>query len=475
MNRTPEQFDFVVIGAGTGGLSAAEMAVRLGLKTALIEKSKIGGDCTWTGCIPSKALIKAARVAHTVRTAADFGTNVEQHVTDMRMVKEYVHAKIADVYAAETPEVLGKKGIKVIFGPARFINENTLQVADRTIEAKYVVLATGAHPKIPPIEGLDSVPYHTYDTFFDNETLPAKLIIVGAGPVGIEMAQAYARLGANVSLIDDALFKNHEPEVAQVMQPVFEREGMTFVNGRAESVISRGEQIVLSTMTGHEVQGDLLLVAVGRSPNIDGLGLEATGVGFSDLGIAVDKYLRTSNKRVFAVGDCIGGPQYTHLAGWQGAQVVRNAISSVSRVELLNPVIPSTIFTDPEVARVGLTEQTAQDTFGGDVKSIIFKNTRIDRAQTENDLDGFTKLVYRNDGTLVGATIVGSRAGEAITELAIAVDRAITVAELASSIHVYPTFSIGVQQAAAQAVYNGLFDGLSGKLLKLYLRAVTSN
>ncbi len=473
-NATIEKFDIVVIGAGSAGLSAAEVSNRLGLKTALIEKERVGGDCTWTGCVPSKALIKAAKVAHNVRNAGFYGTQVSGYKVDMAAIKKYVYSVVSDVYSHETPEVLTARGMEVILGAAEFIDEKTLVAAGRTIHAKHYVLATGAHPFVPPIDGINDVDFHTYKTIFDNERLPEHLIVIGAGPIGSEMAQAYARFGANVTLIDVGLFQLEEPEVAKVFAPIFEREGISFVEGLVERAAQQGDQITV-VVNGQSITGDMLLMSVGRAPNVKGLDLEKGGIAYSNKGIQVNDFLQTTNNRVFAVGDCVGGPQFTHYAGWQGAQAVRNAIIPIARARLLNPaVLPRTTFTEPEVASFGITEANARKKLReGGVEVLYYTLEEVDRANTENDTEGFMKVVYRSNGKILGATIVAQRAGEAIAELANAMDQGIKITQLANTIHVYPTYSTGVQEVSALALERSILSGATGKFVELYVKAIS--
>jgi pyruvate/2-oxoglutarate dehydrogenase complex dihydrolipoamide dehydrogenase (E3) component len=287
------EFDLVIIGAGSGGLTAAGFAAQLGAKVALVEKNRIGGDCTWTGCIPSKALLKAAKVAHEVRTASRFGIGASPPVADMSQVRAYVRQAIEQVYRFENPEELRKQGIEVIQGAGRFLDATTILAGEQLVRSKTFLLTTGARPRIPSIAGLDQVPFLTYEQIFDNGRLPRAMIVVGGGPIGIEMAQAYQRLGARVSVVADRLLPRDEPEVREVLQRVFEREGVRFVSGRAESARKEGGEIVVAT-ANEEARGDLLLIACGRKPSIAGLDLEKAGVTYSDEGIPVGDRLRTN-------------------------------------------------------------------------------------------------------------------------------------------------------------------------------------
>ncbi len=350
----PEEYDLVIIGAGSGGLTAAGFATQLGAKVALVEKHHIGGDCTWTGCVPSKALLKAAKVAHDVRTASHYGIATNAPVTNMAKVREYIRAAIQQVYRFETPEELRQKGVEVILGAARFLDPRTILVGDRTVRSKAFLLTTGAKPSIPPIAGLNEVPFVTYEQIFDNDRLPESMVVVGGGPIGMEITQAYQRLGAKVTLVADRLLPKEEPEVRELIQRIFEREGTRFVWGRAKSARQDGNAVVIETDNG-EARGDLLLVASGRKPTVDGLGLESAGVSYSEKGIPVDDHLRTNVKHIYAAGDVLGGYQFTHFAGWQSFQAVRNALLPGTSSGFTD-LVPWVTFTDPEVARVGPSE-----------------------------------------------------------------------------------------------------------------------
>ena len=318
-------FDLVIIGAGSGGLTAAGFAAQLGAKVALVEKNRIGGDCTWTGCVPSKALLKAAKIAHEVRTASRFGISANPPIVEMAKVRAYVRQAIQQVYRFEGPEDLRKQGIEVIQGAGRFVDASTIVVDEQLVRSKSFLLATGARPRIPPIAGLNEVPFVTYEQLFDNDRLPRAMIVVGGGPIGMEMAQAYQRLGAQVTVVADRLLPKEEPEVREVMQRVFEREGVRFVWGRAKSARKEGDEIIVAT-DREEARGDLLLIASGRKPTVAGLDLEKAGVSYSEDGIPVDDRLRTNVKNIYAAGDVTGGYQFTHFAGWQAFQAARNAL-----------------------------------------------------------------------------------------------------------------------------------------------------
>ena len=462
-----EKYDLVVIGGGSAGLTAAGFAVQFGARVALVEKHRVGGDCTWTGCVPSKTLLKAAKVAHQMRTADRYGLQVADPRHDFASVMEHVQKVVAEIYDEESPTALREDGIDVIMGAARFLSPHEIAVGDVTLDARHVLLSTGAHPFIPAVEGLANVAYLTYETVWDLRVLPGHLIIVGAGPIGCEMAQAFRRLGAEVTLLASGgrVLPRDEAEAAEVIGETFAGEGID-VRYHARAQRAWQDERGIHVMAGQdEVVGDVLLVVAGRRPNVDGLALEKAGIAYSAEGIQVDKYLRTSQRHIYAAGDCTGSYQFTHYAGWQAAMAVRNALLPGASPGVTDRV-PWTTFTDPEVAHIGLTEGEARTTHGGDVLTCDWPMARVDRARTDGAIAGFIKLVHKKDGTLLGATIVAERAGEMITEWIVALHRGLQVGDLADVIHVYPTYSTASMQAAAAIRVDRLLRGTSGRVIR---------
>ena len=463
MNKT---CDLAIIGAGSAGLTAAAFAVQLGARVALIERHRPGGDCTWNGCVPSKTLLKTAKVAHQMRTAHLYGlTGIEPEV-DLKAVMGRVRSVIADVYRHESPEVLRSDGIDVLLGPARFLDPHAIEIGDDTLRAGKILLATGAHPFIPPVPGLDEVDYLTHETLWDLETLPARLLVMGAGPIGCEMAQAFRRLGARVTLVEgeERLLPREEPEASKALAEVFLAEGIELrLNAKVERAWRDADGIHLDA--DGEIVGDALLVAIGRRPDVDGLNLEDAGVEYTKQGIQVDEHLRTSQSHIYAAGDCTGGYQFTHYAGWQAFMAVRNALLP-GQSKGVSQSVPWTTFSDPEVAHVGLTEEQARRSLRDSVMTCEWPMDRVDRARADGNTAGFVKLVHRKDGTLLGATIVAGRAGEMIHEWIIALDRGLKVGDLAGVIHVYPTYSTANMQAAADIRVAQMLSGTLGQVIR---------
>ncbi|MFQ5342687.1 MAG: dihydrolipoyl dehydrogenase family protein [Anaerolineae bacterium] len=462
-----QTYDLVIVGGGSAGLTAAGFAVQLGARVALVEKHRIGGDCTWTGCVPSKTLLKAAKVAYEMRTADRHGLTPSEPVVDLWRIMDHVRDVISGVYQQESPEALREAGIDVYLDTARFLDPHTLVVGDTTLTARRVLLATGAHPFVPPIAGLDGVDYLTYESVWDLEVLPEHLIVVGAGPIGCELAQAFRRLGARVTLVEALrrVLPLEDPQASRVLAEVFEAEGIVLrLNAMAERAWQDSDGIHL-VAGGEDSVGDALLVAIGRRPNVDGLDLERADVAYTANGIQVDDYLRTTQRHIYAAGDCTGGFQFTHYAGWQAFMAARNALLPGSSTGVTDRV-PWATFTDPEVAHVGLNEEQARERFGDAVMICEWPMAQVDRAVAEGDTAGFIKLVHKQDGTLLGATIVAGRAGEMIHEWVVALERGLKVGDMAGIIHVYPTYSTGAMQAAAAIRVANLLSGTSGRVIR---------
>ncbi len=462
-----QHYDLVIIGAGSGGLSAAALARQLEARVALVEGNRIGGDCTWTGCVPSKTLLKTARVAHQMRTAAQHGLVAARPEVDLKAVMGHVRDVIDEIAGEESPETLQAQGIAVWHGEGRFLDPHTLAVGDATLTARRFLLTTGAHPFIAPIRGLQDVDYLTYETLWDLEALPERLLIVGGGPIGCEMAQAFRRLGAEVTVFasGDRVLPRDDPAASEVLGTVFEREGIRVLFEARVASVRRDPAGLHIEGGGQSAVGDALLLAVGRRPTVAGLDLERAGVAYSADGIQVNQNPQTSQRHIYAAGDCTGGPQFAHYAGWQASLAVRNALlPGASRA--VRDQVPWTTFTDPEVAHVGLTERDARERFGEGVMTFEWPMALVDRARTDGDTSGFIKLVHQRDGRLLGATVVARRAGDMIQEWTLAMRKKIKVGELSDVIHVYPTYSVAGQQAAAAIRVDRLMSGASGWLVR---------
>jgi pyruvate/2-oxoglutarate dehydrogenase complex dihydrolipoamide dehydrogenase (E3) component len=451
-------YDLAVIGGGSAGLTAARFGVALGAKVALIDRSAaaLGGDCLHTGCVPSKALIHAARAHWLAGRTEEYGLPARTPVgpVDLGAVMDGVRDVIARAAEVDSPAALGAHGIALHFGQARFRAPTLLEVDGVPVRARRYIVATGSQPAIPAIPGLADVPYMTNDTMFDLRALPPSLLVIGGGPVGCELGQAFARLGSRVTIVGRAarLLPREEPEASAALARAFAREGVAVLIGATVARVRRAGAETVATITGagadREVRAGAVLVAVGRRATVAGLGLDAAGVAVGPDGIVVDRHARTSNPRAYACGDAIGQLRLTHAAGYQAAVAVRNALLP-TRATLDYGAIPRAAFTTPEVARVGLTEAAARACHGR-VSVTRLPYAHIDRAlaMREGADEGFITLVHDPRGRLYGAQIVGPEAGETINEVALALRHGLSLGDLGAASHVYPTLGLGVQQAA---------------------------
>jgi pyruvate/2-oxoglutarate dehydrogenase complex dihydrolipoamide dehydrogenase (E3) component len=444
--------DICVIGAGSGGLSVAVAAAGFGVPVVLVEKAKMGGDCLNYGCVPSKSLIAAARRSELARRSSAFGVTTMRPAVDLAKVHDHVHGVIAAIAPNDAKERLTGLGVRVIEGAARFKDRSTVAVGDDIeIKARRFVIATGSSPALPPIPGLAKAPHLTNETVFDLKQTPEHLIVIGAGPIGIELAQAFRRLGAEVTVLEAAQpLAKDDPECAAIVLDQLAREG---VQVRAGVEIARVEstppkvRAVLKTPTGEEtVEGTHLLVAAGRSPNVDGLDLKAAGIKAEPHGIAVNRGLATSNRRVFAIGDVTGAQQFTHVANYHAGIVIRRALFRLA-AKVEEDVIPWVTYTDPELAQVGLTEAIARKRYR-EIRVLRASFHDNDRAQTERETRGHIKVVTMANGTILGATIVGAHAGELIATWGLAVQQQLNIRAIAELIVPYPTLAEVGKRAA---------------------------
>ncbi|MEN9222577.1 MAG: FAD-dependent oxidoreductase [Thermostichus sp. BF3_bins_97] len=455
-------YDVVIIGAGSAGLVVASAASQLKAKVLLVEGSdRIGGDCLWYGCVPSKSLIHVAHTVHHMRQSVASGLVSSIHGAGIQVdyLKVYQHIRSAQEFIAshaDSPERFRKLGVEIVFGKGRFVDERTFEVEGRRVQARAFVVATGSRPLIPPLPGLAEVGCLTNESVFDLTRLPKSVAVIGAGPIGCELGQALARLGSEVTLIAsrDRILPKEDPEAAQVVQQQLAQEGIHMLTeARAQKVSQeRGEKLLYvggKMGNGSKVlHVEEILVAAGRVPNVENLGLEAAGVQVGPQGIRVNAKLQTSNPRIYGCGDVIGGPQFTHVAGYEAAVALVNALFlPVSKASYR--VIPWATFTEPELARVGLTESEAKQHYGNDVMVLKHEFAEVDRAQAESATLGFAKLICRRNGQLLGAHLVGSHAGELIHEVVLAMSHKLPVSALAG-IHVYPTLSEVNAKAALQ-------------------------
>ena len=470
----PGRYDLIVIGGGSAGLTAARFARQLGLRIALVERDRIGGDCTWTGCVPSKALLRAAGLAHEMRNASRFGLPPHNPSVDFSTVMSRVRGVMQAIHDAESPDTLRGEGIEVVYGEARFIDSHTIRVEESQWSARRFLVCTGASPVIPPIPGLFAVPYLTYETVWGLTNLPRRLAVVGGGPIGCELAQAFLRLGSSVTLIEaeNQLLLQDEPEASELIATRLIAEGLELKLRTALGSVQPYEQdIHLSLSDGEAIGADTLLMSVGRRPQLESLGLESAGVAYDAAGIGVDKTLRTSQRHIYAAGDCTGSYQFTHYAGYQGLMAVRNAFLPFKKKAVLDRV-PWVTFTDPELAHVGLTESQAREQNGANVEVSNWPMNQVDRAIVDDSEDGFLKVVHGQNGKLLGATVASPRAGELIQEWTLALDHGLKISDLAQSLHAYPTYSLANQRLAAQITVEKMLSGRMGSLVRSLARGM---
>ncbi len=431
--------DILVIGAGSGGLSVAAGASQMGADVTLLEGHKMGGDCLNFGCVPSKALIASGKAAYAQSHSARYGIADEEPNVDYAATKDHVQDVIAQIAPMDSPERFEGFGVRVIREYGSFLSPTEVQAGDHTISARRIVIATGSSPLVPPIPGLDKVPYFTNETIFDLREKPEHLLIIGGGPIGMEMAQAHIRLGCKVTVIEglQALGKD-DPEAAAVVLSALREEG---VDIHEQSMVAqiRGEAGVIEVVTqnGDIFAGTHLLLAAGRKANIERLNLEAAGIDRTKNGIRTDEALRTSNRKIYAIGDVTGGLQFTHVAGYQAGVIIRSALFGLP-AKAKTAHIPWATYTDPELAQVGLSEEQARGQYGDKLEVARFDYHHNDRAVAERKTTGFIKVMVVK-GRPVGATIVGHQAGELINLWSLALANNLKMGQIAAMVSPYPT------------------------------------
>ncbi|MEM9045566.1 MAG: FAD-dependent oxidoreductase [Pseudomonadota bacterium] len=463
--------DLCIIGAGSGGLSVAAGAVQMGASVVLIEGHKMGGDCLNYGCVPSKALIAAAKKAHAHRHSAAFGIAEHEPVVDYARAMGHVEEVIAGIAPHDSVERFEDLGCTVIQDYGRFVDPNTVEAGGKTIRARRFVVATGSSPAVPPIPGLDTVPYLTNESLWENRELPGTLIVIGGGPIGLEMAQAHRRLGSNVIVLEafKAMAKD-DPEIAEIALTALRSEGIDIREGAAaETIEGTAGNITVHLKGGETVTGSHLLVAAGRSPNLDKLELDKGGIAYERGGITVNKGLRsTTNKRVYAIGDVAGGLQFTHVANYHAGLVVRNALF---RLPITNQThhIPWVTYTDPEVAHIGMTEAEANEKIGKKLEVHRFSYGENDRARADLRTEGMIKGVFCTQGKIHGVSIVGASAGELIGPWALAMSKGLKVKDMAGMVAPYPTLGEVNKRVAGAYFGKRLFESDTVKRVVRFL------
>ncbi|WP_050929299.1 dihydrolipoyl dehydrogenase family protein [Aestuariivita boseongensis] len=450
--------DILVIGAGSGGLSVAAGASQMGADVVLLEGHKMGGDCLNFGCVPSKALIASAKAAYGQAHASQYGVADVTPQVDYAAAKDHVHDVIAQIAPVDSQERFEGFGVRVIREYGRFISPTEVQAGDHIITARRVVIATGSRPFVPPIPGLDEVPYETNETIFDLRERPDHLLIVGGGPIGLEMAQAHIRLGSKVTVIEGAkALGKDDPELAAIVLDSLRAEGVEIAeDAQAEQITGKAGAIRIETADGRTFTGTHLLMAVGRKSNTEKLDLDKAGIKTTKTGIKVDDRLRTTNRKVYAIGDVAGGLQFTHVAGYHAGVIIRSMLFGLpSKAKTSH--IPWATYTDPELAQIGLTEAEAKKKHGPAMDVARFEYHHNDRAIAERKTKGLIKVMVLK-GRPVGASIVGHQAGELINLWALAIANNLKMSQISAMVAPYPTIGEINKRAAGAYFTPRLFD-----------------
>jgi pyruvate/2-oxoglutarate dehydrogenase complex dihydrolipoamide dehydrogenase (E3) component len=477
--RNPEprdRYHLVVIGAGTGGLVTAAAAAGLGARVALVERHLMGGDCLNVGCVPSKALLRAAHAWHDARTArARFGGPDVAGAGDFGFVMERMRRIRAGIAPVDGAPRFATLGVDVFLGEARLTSDRTASVDGRTLRFGRAVIATGARPAVPPISGLAEAGYLTNETVFELTRLPERLAVIGAGPIGCELAQAMARFGSRITVLDAAphVLPREDRDAADIVANALRADGVTLQTGAAIKGVRRGpddSRIIAFAGKGgdQQVEVDAILVAAGRTPNVDGLGLEQAGVEFDAKGVRIDERLRTTNRRIFAVGDVCSRYQFTHVADWHARLVVQNALF-FGRAKHTDLVVPWTTYTSPEIAHVGMSMAQARED-GIEVDTLAIPFEHVDRAILDDATNGLLRVhLARGSDRILGATLVAEHAGDMISEMSLAMTARLGLSAIGRTIHPYPT-QAEVFRKAADQWRRGKLTGTVQKLLGWYFR-----
>jgi pyruvate/2-oxoglutarate dehydrogenase complex dihydrolipoamide dehydrogenase (E3) component len=438
-------YHIIVLGAGSGGLVVASGGASLGAKVALIEEDKMGGDCLNTGCVPSKSFLRCAHLAAEIRDAGNYGLSAALTGVNASLVMKRVHDVIQTIAPHDSIERFTSLGVDVVKGKGVLVDRHTVKVNGRTMTGKYIVIATGSRAAVPPILGLADAPYLTNENIFSIQKLPEKLLILGGGPIGLELGQGFRHLGSEVEIIDIAphLFPKDDPEVAPLMEQLLRKEGIILtLSAKINQVKKNGDEItVVLEKDGitREVAGSHLLVSLGRKPITKDMGLENAGVKLDQRGyVTVNNYLRTNIKNIYACGDVTGPYQFTHMAGYQAGTVIRNIVFPLKKASVDYSTVPWTTYTRPEVAHVGYTEQWAREE-GLFIDYIMVALKENDRAQADNDTEGFLKLILGKKNRIIGATMVGNKAGEIIPLASLAIKNKMKATVFMPQIFSYPT------------------------------------
>jgi pyruvate/2-oxoglutarate dehydrogenase complex dihydrolipoamide dehydrogenase (E3) component len=454
-----QRYDLVIVGMGSGGMVAAEFAASLPLRVAVVERDRVGGECLWTGCVPSKALLASAKVAHTIRHAHRWGVEARDPTVDTTAVWARIRAVQDEIAATDdSPRRFEALGVEVVWGQASLCDPHTVAVGERLLSTRFVLVCTGSRPSTPPVDGLAEAGFLTNETVFALERAPASLVMVGGGPIAVELAQAMARLGVRTTVLERSpgILAREQPELVAVLSRLLVAEGVDLHTGvEIQGVTVEGGAKVVHGLQGGQSrrwEAEEILVATGRVPNLDGLGLDALGIDTTSSGVVVDDRMRTSVPSVYAAGDVAGRYQFTHSAAHEAVRAVRDMFFPGRGT--VGDLVPWCTFTDPELAHVGMTGEQARRRHGDAVEVHRLDLTHSDRARAEGHSEG-SVIVVTAGGSIVGAHILAPAAGELIHELALAMREGMSLSGLASLIHVYPTLATSVGQLGAEAAFAG--------------------
>ncbi len=468
-------FDLTIIGGGVGGLNAASGAAQLGARVALVEKYKLGGDCLYYGCVPTKTLIRSAKIISYIRRAKEYGLNETEVSFDFKNVMDHMRNTIAKVGTHDDPKRFEDMGIKVFFALGKFIDPQTFDLDGQRITSRQFVIATGSRSAAIPIKGIDKVDYLTSDSALELNYLPKSIIILGGGPIGLEFAQLYARFGSKVTILEktNQILPREDKEVADILESILKDEGIEIHTGvEVDHVRQEGNQkVVVVKRNGLErlFQAEDFMIAVGRAPNIEGLNLEAAGVKTEKKGIIVNRNMRTSTGNIWACGDVTGKYLFTHVAEYQAGLIVFNALVPVIKRIADYRVVPWATFTDPELGRVGLTEDEARQRYK-EIKVYKYDMKNLDKAIIEGEEKGIIKIVCTRRGMLLGAHVLASQGAEIIHEFILAMKSNIRIGNISDTIHIYPTLAQAVKRATDRYYAEKIFTGWVPKLAKKMIR-----
>lgn len=472
-------YDVIVIGGGAAGLTSSGMAANFGAKTLMLERHRLGGDCTWTGCVPSKAILKAAKVGQHIREANEYGLIQQPVEVDFAKVMARVRHIREEVYEdADRPEIYTNMGVDVMEAEASFIDDHTLELktpeGTKKLSSRFIIIAAGASVFVPPIEGIQDTPHLTNESLFEINDFPKRLAIVGGGPIGTEMSQAFQRLGSQVTVFERGtqIMGKDDPELAGILQEKLAKEGIQYhLNTGVQKISKASNGVLVEYKSGDSVNSievDQILLATGRRPNINGLNLDAAGIEYTKRGITVNEKCRTNKRHIYAIGDIAGRYQFTHMSEHMAKVAVTNMLLKFP-MKMDMKHVPWVTYTDPELGHVGATQKELQEK-GIAYEEYRFPYTKVDRAVTESETTGLIKVYAKKlNGKIYGVDVLGTSAGELISEYGLAMRNGITLRQMADTIHAYPTYGLGARRAADQWYVRKQSAGLV-KFLKLIFR-----